>query len=184
MKFSVIFSSLLKLIQRAVFTFYRLQQTLLILLTFTAHSNVRFHLDLPIVGSDYVPDLIGPLFVRMYHVILPKVLAHELWMSVQTAPIVRIVRKYIPYVFVVFSGTSFKLSHLHICGPLLRFDLSDGTRFLTNFIILFRLFILSGGGIVNFFVSTWHALRFNFGVTFGFHYFSNILQVWKLVFSR
>ena len=179
------FPSLLKLIQRATFSFDRLQKTLLILLTFASHSNVRLHLDLTIVGSNYVPDLVGPLLIRMDHVILPEVLAHELRMSVQTAPIMRIVCKNISYVFVEFSGAFFKLSHLHVCGPLLCFYLSDGAWF-RDFIILFRLFILiSNGGLIAYvFDSARLALGFNFGISFGFHEFSHILQVWKLIVSR
>ena len=152
----------------------------MILLTFTAHSNIRLHLDLSVVRSDDVPDLIGPLSIRMNHVILPEVLAHELRVHVETAPIVRIVSKDIADVLVILSSTAFKLSHLHVCGPLLCLNLFNDGWF---FIILFRLFILSRV-IAHLFGSAWLTLRFHFGVAFSFHYFPHILQVWKLVISR
>ena len=158
-------------------TFYWLQETFLTLLTFSSHVNIRLHLDLSIVWSNHVPDLVGPLLIRMNHVILPKVLAHKFRMCVQAAPIVRIVCKDIAYIFVVFSSSFFKQTHLHIGSFLFSFDLSDRA------IILFWLLILIGRRIANIFRSSGLALRFNFGIAFRFYEFADILQVWKLEFS-
>ena len=59
----------------------------------------------------------------MNSVILPVVLSHQFWMTVQTSPIVLVVRQNALNVGIVLACTCLVLPHLLFCGPLLGGDL-------------------------------------------------------------
>ena len=62
---------------------------------------------------DSVLDFLGALFICVDRVILPVVLAHELWMGIERAPIVFVVGKDALYVDVMLARGSDFLTCIH-----------------------------------------------------------------------
>ena len=83
--------------------------------TLAAHSHVRPHLHLTIVGPNNILDLVCTLPIRVNCIVLPIVLSHELRMHVEAAPVVLIVRQDPLNVLIVLSGALLVLSHFLVC---------------------------------------------------------------------